>query len=218
MGDETAVERAAPRSWHYADGFRSMVDGAWVRPSAVSSTMHCPFAVTRRLRSSTPLAAKVGKSGASRCLNAPSDSPLSRRRSCAADVSRAIAAASPSTKINCGPGCRRRWRNGPVSLEMIEAAVARICHKLRSLGEREIAARKVGEMVMKSCATWTKWATCFLPFTEFPDVEASAPKLIQLRRHRRGASRARISCRCCRARSEIDFRRGRRVSTNPTAL
>src|SRR6185437_15942499 len=33
--------------------------------------------------------------------------------------------------------------------QAIEAAVARICHKLRSLGEREVASRAIGEMVME---------------------------------------------------------------------
>src|ERR1700691_6205545 len=37
----------------------------------------------------------------------------------------------------------------PVSSEAIDAAVARVCHKLRVLGEREVPSRQLGEMAME---------------------------------------------------------------------
>src|SRR5450759_546639 len=46
-------------------------------------------------------------------------------------------------------GMLKALEKRPVSRESIEAAAARICHKLRSLGEREIASRSIGEMVME---------------------------------------------------------------------
>ena len=46
-------------------------------------------------------------------------------------------------------GMQKALEKRPVSREAIEAAAAKICHKLRSLGEREIASRSVGEMVME---------------------------------------------------------------------
>jgi len=60
-------------------------------------------------------------------------------------------------------GMQKALEKRPVSRDAIEAAVARICHKLRSLGEREIASRSVGEMV----------------------IEAFRTEIDQLRRHRR---------------------------------
>ena len=46
-------------------------------------------------------------------------------------------------------GMQKALEKRPVSREAIDAAVARICHKLRSLGEREIASRGIGELVME---------------------------------------------------------------------
>jgi len=46
-------------------------------------------------------------------------------------------------------GMERALQKRPVSREAIEEAVSRICYKLRALGEREIASRAIGEMVME---------------------------------------------------------------------
>ncbi len=40
-------------------------------------------------------------------------------------------------------------RKRPVSVEAVEAAIARIEEKLLALGEREVASEKIGEMVMR---------------------------------------------------------------------
>jgi transcriptional repressor NrdR len=90
----------------------------------------------------------------------------------------------------------------PVGREAIDAAVARICHKLRSLGEREVASRAVGEMVMEELrhmdeVGYVRFASVY---RSFQDIEAFRTEIDQLRRHRRRRERpARISCRCCRA-------------------
>ncbi len=75
----------------------------------------------------------------------------------------------------------------PVSRDAIEAAVARICHKLRSLGEREIASRSVGEMVMEELrhldeVGYVRFASVY---RSFQDIEAFRTEIDQLRRHRR---------------------------------
>jgi len=75
----------------------------------------------------------------------------------------------------------------PVGRDAIEAAVARICHKLRSLGEREIASRSVGEMVMEELrhldeVGYVRFASVY---RSFQDVEAFRTEIDQLRRHRR---------------------------------
>src|ERR1700743_1869617 len=46
-------------------------------------------------------------------------------------------------------GRQKALEKRPVGGQAIEAAVARICHKLRSLGEREVASRAIGELVME---------------------------------------------------------------------
>ena len=47
------------------------------------------------------------------------------------------------------PDPARRLEKRPVSSEALDAAVAHICHKLRALGEREVASRLVGELAME---------------------------------------------------------------------
>src|SRR6266404_1230833 len=76
---------------------------------------------------------------------------------------------------------------GDRSRDAIEAAVARICHKLRSLGEREIASRSVGEMVMEELrhldeVGYVRFASVY---RSFQDIEAFRTEIDQLRRHRR---------------------------------
>jgi transcriptional repressor NrdR len=84
-------------------------------------------------------------------------------------------------------GMQKALEKRPVSSEAIEAAVARICHKLRSLGEREIASRSIGEMVMEELRQldevgYVRFASVY---RSFQDVEAFHTEIDQLRRHRR---------------------------------
>ncbi len=82
---------------------------------------------------------------------------------------------------------QRALEKRPVSGEAIEAAVARICHKLRSLGEREIASRSVGDMVMEELrhldeVGYVRFASVY---RSFQDIEAFRTEIDQLRRQRR---------------------------------
>src|SRR6267142_2818834 len=84
-------------------------------------------------------------------------------------------------------GMQKALEKRPVSRDAIEAAVARICHKLRSLGEREIASRSVGEMVMEELrhldeVGYVRFASVY---RSFQDIEAFRTEIDQLRRHRR---------------------------------
>jgi transcriptional repressor NrdR len=84
-------------------------------------------------------------------------------------------------------GMQKALEKRPVSREAIEDAVARICHKLRSMGEREIAARGVGEMVMEELrhldeVGYVRFASVY---RSFQDIEAFRTEIDQLRRHRR---------------------------------
>lgn len=84
-------------------------------------------------------------------------------------------------------GMQKALEKRPVSRETIDDAVARICHKLRSLGEREIASRAVGEMVMEELrhldeVAYVRFASVY---RSFQDVEAFRTEIDQLRRHPR---------------------------------
>jgi transcriptional repressor NrdR len=84
-------------------------------------------------------------------------------------------------------GMRKALEKRPVSGEAIEAAVARICHKLRSLGERDIASRAIGELVMEELrhldeVAYVRFASVY---RSFQDVEAFRTEIDLLRRYRR---------------------------------
>jgi transcriptional repressor NrdR len=84
-------------------------------------------------------------------------------------------------------GMQKALEKRPVSREAIDGAVARICHKLRSLGEREIAARDVGGMVMEELrhldeVGYVRFASVY---RSFQDIEAFRTEIDQLRHHRR---------------------------------
>jgi transcriptional repressor NrdR len=84
-------------------------------------------------------------------------------------------------------GMQKALEKRPVASESVEAAAARICHKLRSLGEREIASRAVGEMVMEELrhmdeVGYVRFASVY---RSFQDVDAFRTEIDQLRRHRR---------------------------------
>ena len=93
-------------------------------------------------------------------------------------------------------GMDKALEKRPVSSEAIDAAVGRICHKLRSLGEREVPARVVGELVMDELhhldeVAYVRFASVY---RSFQDVEAFRHEVEQLRhRRRRTPSRDQLS-------------------------
>jgi transcriptional repressor NrdR len=84
-------------------------------------------------------------------------------------------------------GMTKALEKRPVSSEAIDEAVGRVCHKLRVLGEREVAARMVGELVMEELrhldeVAYVRFASVY---RSFQDVEAFREEIEQLRHHRR---------------------------------
>lgn len=74
----------------------------------------------------------------------------------------------------------------PVSSEALDAAVAHICHKLRALGEREVASRLVGEMAMEELhhldeVAYVRFASVY---RSFQDIDAFREEIDRMR-HRR---------------------------------
>jgi transcriptional repressor NrdR len=75
----------------------------------------------------------------------------------------------------------------PVPSEAIDAAVVHICNKLRAMGEREVAARMVGELVMEELrhldeVAYVRFASVY---RSFQDVDAFRDEIDRLRRHQR---------------------------------
>ena len=79
-------------------------------------------------------------------------------------------------------GMARALEKRPVASEDVEAAVARIVHRLQTQGEREIPARVLGEMVMDELKELDEVA--FVRFAsvyrQFQDVEAFAEEIERL--------------------------------------
>jgi transcriptional repressor NrdR len=73
----------------------------------------------------------------------------------------------------------------PVARETVDAAVVHICNRLRSLGEREVPARMVGELVMEELrhldeVAYVRFASVY---RSFQDVDAFREEIDRLRRH-----------------------------------
>ena len=85
-------------------------------------------------------------------------------------------------------GMQRALEKRPVGREAIEAAVARICHKLRSPRRAgKSPSRSVGDMVMEELRQldevgYVRFASVY---RSFQDIEAFRTEIDQLRRHRR---------------------------------
>lgn len=75
----------------------------------------------------------------------------------------------------------------PVSSEAVDEAVSRVCHKLRTMGEREVLARHIGELVMEELrhldeVAYVRFASVY---RSFQDVEAFREEVERLRHRRR---------------------------------
>jgi transcriptional repressor NrdR len=96
----------------------------------------------------------------------------------------------PFDEAKLASGMQKALEKRPVSREAIHEAVSRICHKLRTLGEREVASRAVGELVMEELrhldeVGYVRFASVY---RSFQDVEAFRDEIEKLRhRNRRGA-------------------------------
>src|SRR5271169_2106166 len=93
----------------------------------------------------------------------------------------------PFDERKLSAGLIRALEKRPVSSEAIDAAVARVCHKLRVLGEREVPSRTLGEMVMEELrhldeVGYVRFASVY---RSFQDLDAFRTEIDQLRRHRR---------------------------------
>ncbi|MBV9343485.1 MAG: transcriptional repressor NrdR [Gammaproteobacteria bacterium] len=94
-------------------------------------------------------------------------------------------------------GMAKALEKRPVPREQIDEALSRIVHQVRSLGDREVSARAIGELVMEELrhldeVAYVRFASVY---RHFEDVEAFHEEIQRLRstrtaRHRREEARA----------------------------
>ena len=80
-------------------------------------------------------------------------------------------------------GMEKALEKRPVPREQIDEAVSRIVHKVRSLGDREVSARAIGELVMEELrhldeVAYVRFASVY---RQFEDVEAFHEEIKRLR-------------------------------------
>jgi transcriptional repressor NrdR len=93
----------------------------------------------------------------------------------------------PFDEAKLRSGMVKALEKRPVSGEAIDAAVSRICHKLRSLGEREVTSREIGELVMDELhhldeVAYVRFASVY---RSFQDLDAFRHEIEKVRNHRR---------------------------------
>ena len=83
-------------------------------------------------------------------------------------------------------GMEKALEKRPVPREQIDEAVSRIVHNVRSLGDREVTARAIGELVMEELrhldeVAYVRFASVY---RQFEDVEAFHEEIQRLRNAR----------------------------------
>src|SRR5688500_7168711 len=91
----------------------------------------------------------------------------------------------PFDEAKLRAGFSKSLEKRPVSREDVEAAVSRVCHKLRNLGEREVQARTIGELVMDELrqldeVAYVRFASVY---RSFQDLDAFRDEIEKLRHH-----------------------------------
>lgn len=99
----------------------------------------------------------------------------------------------PFDEAKLRDGMEKALQKRPVGRDAIDEAVSRICHRLRSLGEREVPSRMIGEMVMEELheldeVGYVRFASVY---RSFQDVDAFRDEIERLS-DRRSASREQL--------------------------
>jgi len=91
----------------------------------------------------------------------------------------------PFDEAKLRSGIVRALEKRPVSSETVEGIVSRIIHKLQTLGEREIPARQLGDMVMEELraadeVAYVRFASVYRSFQDVTEFEEEIRKLQQM--------------------------------------
>ena len=101
----------------------------------------------------------------------------------------------PFDETKLRSGMIKALEKRPVASEALDAAVNHVCHKLRTLGEREVPARLVGELVMDELhqldeVAYVRFASVY---RSFQDVDAFREEIERMRhRPNREASKSQL--------------------------
>jgi transcriptional repressor NrdR len=88
----------------------------------------------------------------------------------------------PFDEIKLRAGLRRALEKRPVSVEEVEAAVARIKQSLRATGERELPSRRLGEVVMNELreldqVAYVRFASVYRSFQDLSEFRTEIDRL-----------------------------------------
>jgi transcriptional repressor NrdR len=93
----------------------------------------------------------------------------------------------PFDEAKLRAGLEKALEKRPVGREAVDDAVSRICHRLRSMGEREVESRVLGELVMEELhhldeVAYVRFASVY---RSFQDVDAFRHEIEHMRTRRR---------------------------------
>ena len=96
-------------------------------------------------------------------------------------------AREPFNEDKLRAGLQRALEKRPVSTEILESALHRVMHRLRSTGERELPSRKVGELVMDELkeiddVAYVRFASVYRDFQDIAEFQAEIAKLTTTRK------------------------------------
>jgi transcriptional repressor NrdR len=88
----------------------------------------------------------------------------------------------PFDEAKLRAGMLRALEKRPVSMEDLEAAISRVCHRLRATGERELPARELGEFVMEELqqlddVAYVRFASVYRSFQDISEFSAEVDRL-----------------------------------------
>jgi len=88
----------------------------------------------------------------------------------------------PFDEAKLRSGMVRALEKRPVSMEAVEAALARITHRLQTMGEREIPSIQVGEMVMEELrkldeVAYVRFASVYRSFQDVTEFQEEIQRL-----------------------------------------
>lgn len=97
----------------------------------------------------------------------------------------------PFAEAKLRSSLERALQKRPVSAEDIDAAVAKIAHRLRTTGEREVSARLIGEFVMEELrrlddVAYVRFASVYRNFSDVRDFEDFVADLARTVSERQG--------------------------------
>ena len=90
----------------------------------------------------------------------------------------------PFDEAKLQAGILRALEKRPVAAEEVDAAIGRIIHELRTLGEREIPSRRVGEMVMGALreldeVAFVRFASVYRRFQDVSEFNETIERLLE---------------------------------------